>query len=225
MTKLSTIKLNPIAKTTAAPTPTSPTEAGGAHPSGTGAGAGGAHPPPVSSIMCGPTVLHFLAYQAEGVDKGLLELSSAWESLWLTTAIPYQQVRVVRIMMTDQYVYEYMSDTVWSEFIWHIILLINIHIVHTLLLLFYLTPLHSTTPPLYNTSATDGDGHQAAGAAAEPGQGGGDCRGGHSVGAEGTGDGGTTEKKVRACVYSVCVCLIILHMYNCTILYCAMYIL
>ena len=103
MTKLSTIKLNPIAKTTAAPatTPTSPTtEAGGAHPSGTGAGV--AQPSPVSSIMCGPTVLHFLAYQAEGVDKGLLELSSAWESLWLTTAIPYQQVRVVRIMM---YVY------------------------------------------------------------------------------------------------------------------------
>ena len=95
MTKLSTIKLNPIAKTTATPA-TSPTETGA-----TGAGGGGAHPPPVSSIMCGPTVLHFLAYQAEGVDKGLLELSSAWESLWLTTAIPYQQVRRVRIMMTD----------------------------------------------------------------------------------------------------------------------------
>ena len=118
MTKLSTIKLNPIAKTAAAPvTPTSPTttETGAA-----GAGAGGAHPAPVSSIMCGPTVLHFLAYQAEGVDKGLLELSSAWESLWLTTAIPYQQVRVVRIMMTDKYmcVYVYhMRDTVCCVYI------------------------------------------------------------------------------------------------------------
>ena len=66
-------------------------------------------------------------------------------------------------------------------------------------------PLYLPFPPLYNTSprstTTDGDGHQAAGATAEPGQGGSDCRGGHSVGAEGTGDGGTTEKKVWACVY------------------------
>ena len=65
-------------------------------------------------------------------------------------------------------------------------------------------PLETSRSPPYSSIhshyTTDGDGHQAAGAAAEPGQGGGDCRGWHSARAEGTGDGGTTEKKV---VYSI----------------------
>lgn len=64
MAKLGTVKINPISKTANGP-----------------------------AVLCGPTVLHFLAIQAEKSAPEVINLAQAWESVWLAVEIPFQQVK------------------------------------------------------------------------------------------------------------------------------------
>lgn len=63
MAKLSTVKINPISKTAGGP-----------------------------ALLCGPTVLHFLAVQAEKSAPEVINLAQAWDSVWMAVEIPFQQV-------------------------------------------------------------------------------------------------------------------------------------
>lgn len=45
-----------------------------------------------SGVLCGPTVLHFLAIQAEKSAPEVINLAQAWENVWLAVEIPFQQV-------------------------------------------------------------------------------------------------------------------------------------
>jgi hypothetical protein len=42
--------------------------------------------------MCGPTVLHFLAMQAEQSAPDVLTIASNWENVWLAAETPFQQM-------------------------------------------------------------------------------------------------------------------------------------
>ena len=44
------------------------------------------------SILCGPTVLHFLALQADQIVPEMLEISSTWENVWIASEISFAQM-------------------------------------------------------------------------------------------------------------------------------------
>ena len=83
MAKLSTIKLNPIARS----------------PEGSPA------------ILCGPTVLHFLAYQAEECAPDVLQIASTWENIWVASEISFDQMEldIKSLGQYSRYIYECLS--------------------------------------------------------------------------------------------------------------------
>lgn len=63
MAKLNTIKMNPIAKVDGTPT-----------------------------LLCGPSLLHFLAMQAEEYASDVVEIANNWENVWIASEISFAQV-------------------------------------------------------------------------------------------------------------------------------------
>ena len=71
MAKLITVKMNPIGKQDGAP-----------------------------ALLCGPTVMHFLALQAEQATPDVLAFASQWENVWLASEISFSQVCVSKARLT-----------------------------------------------------------------------------------------------------------------------------
>lgn len=84
MAKLNTIKMNPIGKVDGVPT-----------------------------VMCGPTLLHFLAMQAEEFAPEVVDIAQNWDNVWLAAEMQFAGVR----RFNNLNIYIYFDFVIFSQII------------------------------------------------------------------------------------------------------------